>query len=146
MTLKKSALIWWLESKETSIIPFTSVLPKKNHRCVNAIVRLQWKGQPKILQAKIMAISDTHEEGMHRMRRAYEESDINSSGAEFVRNELPPAPLTNIQASDILNTLGGTSTSDNLPEASCSKILELLVNNEIECKSRRLNKEGNHRG
>ncbi|KAK0071241.1 hypothetical protein PV325_013242, partial [Microctonus aethiopoides] len=52
----KFTLIWWLDSKDTSIIPITSVLPKK-HRHVNAIVKLVWKGQPEKLQAKIMAIS-----------------------------------------------------------------------------------------
>lgn len=56
MAFKKFALVWWLQSKETSMIPLTSVLPKKN-RCVNAIVKLQWKGQPKMLQAKIMSIN-----------------------------------------------------------------------------------------
>ncbi|KAK0080331.1 hypothetical protein PV325_014150 [Microctonus aethiopoides] len=35
----KFALIWWLDSRDTFIIPITSVLPKK-HRHVNAVVKL----------------------------------------------------------------------------------------------------------
>ncbi|KAK0167768.1 hypothetical protein PV327_001632 [Microctonus hyperodae] len=66
MGLKKFALVWWLQSKETSVVPLTSVLPKKN-RCVNSIVKLQWKGQSKMLQAKIMAISDKKLSHLHEV-------------------------------------------------------------------------------
>ncbi|KAK0169590.1 hypothetical protein PV328_011852, partial [Microctonus aethiopoides] len=68
MASKQFALVWWLQSKETSIIPLTSVLPKKN-RSVNSIVKLQWKGQSKMLQAKIIAINGNQAEknpGQHQ--------------------------------------------------------------------------------
>ncbi|KAK0169418.1 hypothetical protein PV327_011581, partial [Microctonus hyperodae] len=101
---------------------FTVYPPKKDHARVSSWCLVSKEPNPTWLKypVKIMGKADTHEEGMHRMERAYEESDI-SSAAESVQNEQSaPAPLTNNQASDVLNTLGETitCTSDNLPEAS----------------------------